>query len=252
MWLRCYRQEVTNLVLRDNTQRKAMISCNAAAGSNLGDLAAACREKLNPAMNAMGCTVDYAGTIKSREEAEMRLYILGAVVCVLVVLLLASSLGSVRRAMLTLINIPLCLVGGIAAVFLASPDTVASVFSGPYAPPNLSVSSLVGFVTVIGFAVRSGLILLNRYRTLDESGMSREDAIRAGSRERVIPIMMTSLTTILGLLPLVWARNQPGGELLAPLAIVQLGGLISATLLNLLVMPATCKLIGRFISPKAS
>lgn len=247
-----YRQEVTNLVLRDNNLRKAMISCNAAAGSNLGDLAAACREKLDPAMNAMGCTVDYAGTIKSREEAETRLYILGAVVCVLVVLLLASSLGSVRRAMLTLINIPLCLVGGIAAVFLASPDTVASVFSGPYVPPILSVSSLVGFVTVIGFAVRSGLILLNRYRTLEESGMSREDAIRAGSRERVIPIMMTSLTTILGLLPLVWARNQPGGELLAPLAIVQLGGLISATLLNLLVMPATCKLFGRFISPKAS
>ena len=247
-----YRQEVTNLVLRDNTQRKAMISCNAAAGSNLGDLAAACREKLDPAMNAMGCTVDYAGTIKSREEAETRLYILGAIVCVLVVLLLASSLGSVRRAMITLINIPLCLVGGIAAVFLASPDTVASVFSGPYVPPILSVSSLVGFVTVIGFAIRSGLILLNRYRTLEESGMSREDAIRAGSRERVIPIMMTSLTTILGLLPLVWARNQPGGELLAPLAIVQLGGLISATLLNLLVMPATCKLFGRFISPKAS
>ena len=247
-----YRQEVTNLVLRDNTQRKAMISCNAAAGSNLGDLAAACREKLDPAMNAMGCTVDYAGTIKSREEAETRLYILGAIVCVLVVLLLAGSLGSVRRALFTLISIPLCLVGGIAAVFLASPDSLASVFSGPYVPPILSVSSLVGFVTVIGFAIRSGLILLNRYRTLEESGMSREDAIRAGSRERVIPIMMTSLTTILGLLPLVWARNQPGGELLAPLAIVQLGGLISATLLTLLVMPATTKLFGRFISPKVS
>jgi HME family heavy-metal exporter len=106
----------------------------------------------------------------------------------------------------------------------------------------------VGFVTVIGFAIRSGLILLNRYRALELSGMSAEEAIRAGSTERVIPIMMTSLTTILGLLPLIFAKDQPGGELLAPLAIVQFGGLVSATILNLLVMPATYKIFARFIS----
>lgn len=243
-----YRAEVTNLILRDNTQRKAMISCNPSPDSNLGDLAKACREKLDPAMNAMGCTVDYAGTIKSREEAAGRLYILGSIVSVLIVLLLAGSLGSVRRAMLTLINIPLCLVGGIVAVFLASTDTMNALWEGHYVAPILSVSSIVGFVTVIGFAVRSGLILLNRYRALESGGMPAVEAIRTGSMERVIPIMMTSLTTILGLLPLVWARNQPGGELLAPLAIVQFGGLVSATVLNLLVMPAVCKLFAPWLS----
>lgn len=242
-----YRAEVTNLILRDNTMRKAMISCNPAPDSNLGDLAAACREKLDPAMQEMGCTVDYAGTIKSREEAEKRLYVFGGIVCVLIVLLLSSSLGSVRRAMVTLLNIPLCLVGGIVSVFLASPDTVSSVLHGSYTAPILSVSSIVGFVTVVGFAIRSGLILLNRYRTLEQEGLDYTEAIRAGSLERVIPIMMTSLTTILGLLPLVWAKDQPGGELLAPLAIVQFGGLVSATILNLLVMPAACKLFAPFI-----
>ena len=171
--------------------------------------------------------------------------------CVLIVLLLSSSLGSVRRALVTLINIPLCLVGGIVAVFLASPDTVKSVLSGEtYVPPILSVSSIVGFVTVVGFAIRSGLILMNRYRALEEQGMSTLDAIRDGSRERVIPIMMTSLTTILGLLPLVWAKDQPGGELLAPLAIVQFGGLVSATILNLLVIPATSRLFMRWLAPE--
>jgi HME family heavy-metal exporter len=246
-----YRAEVTNLILRDNTRRKAMISCNPSIDSNLGDLADACREKLDPVMNEMGCSVDYAGTIKSREEAGRRLYILGGIVCVLIVLLLSSSLGSVRRALVTLINIPLCLVGGIVAVFLASPDTVKSVLSGEtYIPPILSVSSIVGFVTVIGFAIRSGLILLNRYRALEEQGVSTLDAIRDGSRERVIPIMMTSLTTILGLLPLVWAKDQPGGELLAPLAIVQFGGLVSATILNLLVIPATSRLFMRWLAPE--
>ncbi|MDO5471586.1 MAG: efflux RND transporter permease subunit [Akkermansia sp.] len=244
-----YRAETTNLILRDNSRRKAMISCNPSPDSNLGDLAKACREQLDPAMNALGCSVEYAGTIKSREEAGRRLYVMGGIVCVLIVLLLSSSLGSVRRAMVTLINIPLCLVGGIIAVFLASPETVSSVLAGGYIHPILSVSSIVGFVTVVGFAIRSGLILLNRYRSLELSGMSAEDAIRAGSTERVIPIMMTSLTTILGLLPLIWAKDQPGGELLAPLAIVQFGGLVSATILNLFVMPATCKIFAGFISP---
>ena len=237
-----YRAEVTNLVLRDNSQRKAMISCNPAPDSNLGDLAKACREKLDPAMHALGCTVDYAGVIKSREEAGNRLYILCGIVCAVIVILLSSSLGSMRRAVITLINIPLCVVGGIVAVFLASPDTVSSVLHGHYIPPVLSVSSLVGFVTVIGFAIRSGLILLNRYRSLEDSGLTPVDSIRSGSLERVIPIMMTSLTTILGLLPLIYAKDQPGGELLAPLAIVQLGGLVSATVLNLLVLPAVCKI----------
>lgn len=240
-----YREEVTNLILRDNSMRKAMISCNPAPESNLGDLARACRRQLEPAMHELGCRVDYAGVIKSREEAESRLYILGGVVCGLIVLLLASSLGGIKRALITLINIPLCLVGGILAVFLASPDTLSSLFTGHYIPPILSVSSLVGFITVVGFAIRSGLILINRYRSLETAGIPPMDAIRTGSLERVIPIMMTSLTTILGLLPLVWARHQPGGELLAPLAIVQLGGLISATLLNLLAIPAVYSIMRR-------
>ena len=240
-----YRAEVTNLILRDNSLRKAMISCNPSPDSNLGDLAHACHEKLEPAMHALGCTVDYAGVIKSREEAGNRLYVLGGVVCAIIVLLLSSALGSMSRALITLVNIPLCLVGGIVAVFLAAPDALSSALSGHYIPPVLSVSSLVGFVTVIGFAIRSGLILLNRYRSLEATCPDTETAIRMGSLERVIPIIMTSLTTILGLLPLVWAHDQPGGELLAPLAIVQLGGLVSATILNLVVLPAVCKIFAK-------
>jgi HME family heavy-metal exporter len=112
------------------------------------------------------------------------------------------------------------------------------------------VSSLVGFITVIGFAIRSGLILLNRYRDLEHQGYTLDQAIYTGSLERVIPIIMTSLTTILGLLPLIWAIDQPGGELLGPLAVVQFGGLLSATLLNLIVIPATSKIFGKWITSR--
>ena len=131
-------------------------------------------------------------------------------------------------------------------MFVASPGTLASVFDGgAYEAPILSVASIVGFVTVIGFGVRSGLILLNRYRELFKSGMSADEAIRVGSRERVVPIVMTSLTTELGLLPLIVAIDRPGGELLGPLAIVQFGGLISATVLSLAVIPAASRLLAK-------
>jgi HME family heavy-metal exporter len=104
------------------------------------------------------------------------------------------------------------------------------------------VASLVGFVTVVGFVIRNGLLLLNRYRELQADGRSVHEAVIEGSLERMVPILMTSLTTTFGLLPIVLAYNKPGGELLAPLAIVQFGGLISATLLNLLVLPAAYRL----------
>ena len=112
------------------------------------------------------------------------------------------------------------------------------------------MASIVGFVTVIGFAIRSGLILLNRYRALEHQGMEPAEAIRKGSLERVVPIIMTSLTTVLGLLPLIWAIDQPGGELLGPLAVVQFGGLVTATILNLLIIPATAKLFSRWIASR--
>lgn len=240
------REEITNLILRDNTLRKAMISCNPAPDSNLGDLVKACREKLDPAMHALGCTVEYAGTIQARESAAQRLYLLGAAILIAIVFLLTAALGSLRNALVTLVNIPLCIIGGIAAVFIASPGTLASVFEGGhYIAPILSVASIVGFVTVIGFGVRSGLILMTRYRDLSQQGMATDDAIRVGSLERVVPIIMTSLTTELGLLPLIFAIDQPGGELLGPLAIVQFGGLISATVLSLLVIPAASKLLSK-------
>lgn len=237
------REEITNLILRDNTMRKAMISCNPSLHSNIGDLVKACKKQLDPAMHELGCTVEYAGTIEARESAANRLYLLSAGILIAIVLLLTASLGSLRHALVTLVNIPLCLIGGIVAVFIASPDTVKSVFSGEYIAPILSVASIVGFVTVVGFAVRSGLILQNRYRDLFRQGLPAEDAIRAGTLERVVPIIMTSLTTELGLLPLIMAIDEPGGELLGPLAIVQFGGLITATVLSLLVIPAAAKLL---------
>ena len=112
------------------------------------------------------------------------------------------------------------------------------------ADPVLSVSSLVGFVTVIGFVLRNGLLLLNCFQERLAAGADLETAIRAGALERMPPIVMTSLTTVFGLVPIMLAGNKPGGELLAPLAVVQFGGLLGATVLNLVVLPAAARAFG--------
>ncbi|HNX34276.1 MAG TPA: efflux RND transporter permease subunit [Kiritimatiellia bacterium] len=242
-----FREEASNLIVRDNTRRKALISCNVAPGSNVGDLVKALRKNVEPVVHAMGCTVSYGGSYEAQQSASRRLAWLGLAIVLAIVLLLVYSLRSFKAAALVMVNLPLCLIGGILAVYLATPaplaaNTRALFGGGGYVAPILSVASLVGFVTVVGFVVRNGLLLLNRYRELQASGMELHRAIIEGSLERMVPIIMTSLTTIFGLVPIVLAYDKPGGELLAPLAIVQFGGLISATLLNLLVLPAAYRL----------
>ncbi len=252
-----FREEASNLIVRDNTRRKALISCNVAPGSNVGDLVAALRKHVEPVVHAHGCTVSYGGSYEAQQSASQRLAWLSLGLLLIIVLLLGYALSSFRAALVVLVNLPLCLIGGVAAMLLAAPaplwaNLAALVRGGVYVAPVLSVASLVGFVTVAGFVIRNGLLLLNRYRDLQEQGCSLHEAIIEGSIERMVPILMTSLTTLFGLVPIVLAYDKPGGELLAPLAIVQFGGLISATLLNLLVLPAAWRLVGAHDGKKAS
>ena len=223
-------EEASNLMLREGGRRKALISCNAADGVNTGDLVAKLRAQLEPIATAAGCTVSFGGSYEARESAGRRLAVLGAGLVIVIFLILVFALKSVRCAFLAMLNVPLGLIGGVVAVSIAD--------------PVLSVSSLVGFVTVIGFVLRNGLLLLNRYQDRMAEGADLETAIREGSLERMAPIVMTSLTTVFGLVPIILAGAKPGGELLAPLAVVQFGGILGATVLNLVVLPSAAKVFG--------
>lgn len=229
-----YPEQVSNLIIREQGQRQALITCNPAQGANVGDIVATLRKTLDPVMQKLGVSVNYGGTIEARDSTRRQLTILGIVLGLTIILLLSYALRAIRYALLILINVPLALIGGILAMVLTTEGT---------AQPIISVTSLAGFITLFGFAIRNGLLLLNRYITLTSKGYSVKDAIIEGSRERITPILMTSLTTILGLIPIVLARSTPGGEVLAPLAIVQFGGLISATCLNLLILPAAASYV---------
>ncbi len=237
-------EKAPSIITRDNSQRKSVVSCSVAEGYNLGHLIEAIREKVLPIAKENGVTVSFGGQFEAQQSAVRMLTIMTALVLVIIFMLLASATGSMKIAGLVMVNLPLAIIGGVVAVFIAdSPDVLGNFMAliglgGRYQAPVLSVASIVGYITLFGIAVRNGLLLVNNYTQLMHEGHSVRDAVVKGSIDRLVPIMMTALVTILGLLPILMAMNKPGGELLAPIAIVQLGGLTTSTFLNLFVVPA--------------
>jgi HME family heavy-metal exporter len=243
-------QRSSNLITRENAQRKAVVSLNVAEGSNLGDLAAAVQQRVDPIVQRAGMTVSYGGQFEAQQAASRTILVAGLVVAVVMLMLLQISTGSLRAAVLVMLNMPLALIGGIAAIYVTEgggpiDNTLALIgVGGPYVPPVISIASMVGFITLFGIAVRNGILLINHYNHLmQEEGVPLGDAIVRGSTERLVPILMTAISAALGLLPLALAAGEPGSELLAPLAIVTLGGLLTSTFLNLFVVPAGYALV---------
>jgi len=147
-------------------------------------------------------------------------------------LLLYLALGSGRLALLVMANLPLALIGGVIMVF-ASGGT-------------LSIASLIGFITLFGIATRNGIMLITHYQHLiKEEAVPFRQAIIQGSLERLSPILMTALVTGVGLIPLALGVGQPGKEIQQPMAVVILGGIITSTFLNMIVIPVLYLKYGR-------
>ncbi len=243
-------ERTSNLITRENAQRKAVVSLNVAEGSNLGDLIEEVQLVVNPIVERAGYTVHYGGQFEAQQSASKTILASGLAVTVLILMLLQISTGSMRSAFLVLINMPLALIGGIAAIYITEgggiiTNTIALFgFGGTYIAPVISIASMVGFITLFGISIRNGILLINHYNhLLLEEGVTIDNAIFQGSMERLVPILMTALSAVLGLAPLALAAGKPGSELLAPLAIVTLGGLLTSTVLNLIVIPAGFSLV---------
>jgi Cu/Ag efflux pump CusA len=177
-----------------------------------------------------GYFVEYGGQHGSQLRSQQTLLWLGLLALSGIFLLLVQAFGSVGAALLVLVNLPLALIGGVGAAFLTG--------------RVLNVSSLVGFIALFGIAARNGIILLTHYRRLvREEGRTLHEALVHGSMERVNPIVMTASVAALGLLPLLFG-NPAGKELQRPLAWVILGGLVTSTLLNLVVVPTLVRRFG--------
>jgi HME family heavy-metal exporter len=243
------REYTSMAIQRENARRKAVISTNVAEGYNLGHLVREVRNRVDPIIHRYGLSAAYGGQFEAQQSASKTITIMGAGVILVILLMLYMVFGSLRAAMLVMLNLPLALVGGVAAIYITeSPslwsNTVALFGAGGrYQAPVISIASMVGFVTLFGIAVRNGILLVERYGVLLREGRSLYDAIFEGSMERLTAVLMTALAAVLGLVPLALAAGKPGSELLAPLAIVVLGGLITSTLLNIVVVPAGYALI---------
>jgi Cu/Ag efflux pump CusA len=213
-----------NLVNRENVQRRIVVTANV-SGRDVRGAAEEVRAKLGSALRLpQGYHLELGGEFESEAAASRIIVGLSVLAIFGMAMLLFVAFRSVRDAALVMLNLPLALVGGAAAVWAAG--------------GVLTVASLVGFITLFGIAARNGIMMVSHYRhLLAVEKLSLHEAVMRGSLDRLIPILMTALTAGLALVPIVLATGMPGNEIQAPMAVVILGGLISSTLLNLVVIP---------------
>jgi CzcA family heavy metal efflux pump len=214
-----------NMILRENVQRRIVVSANV-AGRDLGGVVEDMRAAVAQAVPMpAGYRVEYGGQFESEQSASRRLMVLGTGVIVGVFMLLVLAFGRPRDALLVMVNLPLALIGGVAGVFLAG--------------GVLSVASMIGFITLFGIATRNGIMLVSHIQHLmkEEGVADFREAVERGARERLIPILMTAMAAGLALVPLALGGGKAGSEIQTPMAIVILCGLMTSTLLNMIVVP---------------
>jgi len=213
-----------NQIGRENAQRKLVVQANV-AGRDLVGVVDEIRNRLENAVELPeNYYIEYGGQFESEAEASRTIWALSIVSLVMIALILYQEFKKTRDVAFALINLPLALIGGVWSVWMT--DGI------------VSVASLVGFITLFGIAARNGILLISHYHKLMQDGKSLADAVRQGSIERLNPILMTALTAALALIPLANGLGQPGKEIQAPMAIVILGGLITATFLNMILIPS--------------
>jgi Cu/Ag efflux pump CusA len=219
------REMGPNMILRENVQRRIVVSSNTSGrdlGSVVADIQAAVARQV-PMPD--GYRVEYGGQFESQQNATERLLVLGGVAIAGLFMMLVVAFGRARDALLIMLNLPLALIGGVAGVFLAG--------------GVLSIASIIGFITLFGIATRNGIMLVSHIRHLMEAeGVTDfREAVERGAHERLVPIIMTAMAAGLALIPLAMRGGEPGSEIETPMAIVILCGLTTSTLLNMFVVP---------------
>ncbi|MET0115337.1 MAG: efflux RND transporter permease subunit, partial [Limnospira maxima] len=226
-----------NVVNRENVSRLIVVSANVAErdlGSVVSDIQAAIRQNVQL---PNGYFIQYGGQFEAEQKATNNLVWYSLLAAIMIAILMFFSVKSLPATVAIMLNLPLALVGGIVSILLTG--------------GVISIASLIGFITLFGVAVRNGLLLVDNYNQKFAQGMLLKEVITQGSLERLNPILMTALTSALGMLPLAIAQGA-GNEVLQPLAIVVLGGLFTSTALTLLVIPALYTQFGKWLIPRLS
>ena len=212
-----------NTISRENAQRKLVVSANA-QGRDLRSVVNDMRQSIETNVKLPdGYRVEYGGQFESEASASRLLLALSVVSIVVILLLLYLQFRSWKQSVVVLLNLPLALIGGVLAL----------VVTGGV----MSIPAIIGFISLFGMATRGGMLLVDRYNELARHGLSRREVVLRGSLDRLLPILMTALSSGLALIPLALGSSLPGNEIQSPMAQVMLGGLLTSTLLNLIIVP---------------
>ncbi len=221
-------------IVHEGTQRRQQVTCNV-EGRDIESFVKEAKEKLaNKISFSRGTYATFSGSAEAQTEARREILVHSGIAAIGIVLLLSIVFGNWRNLLLVLANLPFALVGGVLAVFASG--------------GLLSVGSLVGFVTLFGITMRNSIMMISHFEHLvreENQPWNMETAVR-GATERLVPIVMTALVTALGLLPLAMGGSEAGHEIESPMALVILGGLLTSTMLNLMVLPSMALRFGRF------
>lgn len=223
--------ESLNTINRENSRRRILISANI-EGRDVTSAVEEIKSRYDAEITLPeGYTIEDAGQSVKAKEASMRLLYASALALLVITALLYFEFKNLRQSLIILINIPLAMVGGVIILQLTGGD--------------LDIPAIIGFIALLGIATRNGMLLISRYNALIAEGKSLKEAVISGSLDRLMPIIMTALTSALALIPLALRGGDPGNEIQSPLATVILGGLISSTFLNLFVVPILYMLYAR-------
>lgn len=222
-----------NQIQREGTQRRIVVYGNGDGRRDMAEIAADIRRALSELNFPQGYTTNLEGTFQAQEEAAWRIGVLSLTSLVMIFIVLYSRYRSIALALIVMGGIPLALIGSVVALNIAGQP--------------LSVASMIGFITLAGISARNGILKISHYINLAlyEDARFGTDLIVRGSLERLSPVLMTALCAGLALTPLLLGADEPGREILHPVAVTIFGGLLSATMLDTVVTPVLFLLFGR-------
>ena len=220
-----------NTINRENAARRLVVSANVDGRDLRGVVNEISREVAEKVEMPQGYHIRYSGQFESEAAASRTLALTSLLALAIILMLLYGEFRDFKESLVILINMPLAMIGGVVMLIVTGGE--------------LNIPAIIGFISLLGISTRNGMLLISRYNHLRDEGMGLNERIAAGSADRLLPIVMTALTSALALIPLALRGNEPGNEIQSPLAIVILGGLVSSTALNIFVVPILYRFINR-------